>query len=287
MIPLFFCIDESKDGSIYSKILVRTAFLKAVFLFIIFGIVLKAGNTSVIRHYSIAQGWGDIYTLGSTFSTRIQLQGNALLVMACFAAFYNKDRLIYRIALFLACLVSGNKAFFIGILLFILYFCFRWLFSTKKTYNFNFKLCALTLCFLVAFPVLTYKVNAILEEKAGYSNVVRYEQAEVLMTGNIVTGNGIGNSIKARTAHRNYDGSNYYELQTLYIINQIGVAGYLLFLLLTFSLCLKIKNPLFICYVYFAYLAYAFFNPYCFDTTHMISGFLLCTVFSKKRKEKI
>lgn len=283
MIPLFFCIDESKDSVFYSKAFVRIAFLKAIVIFIIYGIVIKAGSYSIIRNYGLAQGWGDIYTLGSVFQTRVQVQGNALLVMACIIAFYKKDKLIYRIALSFACLIAGNKAFLIGLFLFASYFCLYWIFATKKNYNFDFKVCALILCVIIAAPILIDKVNSILEEKSGYSNAVRYEQAEILLSGNIISGNGVGNTIEAKTSHREYNGDDYFEVQTLYIINQIGIIGYLMFLLLTFGLCLRTKNPYFLCFIYFTYLAYTFFNPYCFDTTHMITGFLLCTVFNSTK----
>lgn len=203
--------------------------------------------------------------------------------MACITAFYKKDKLIYRIGLLLACLIAGNKAFLIGLFLFALYFCFYWIFATKKSYNFDFKVCALILCAITATPILIDKVNSILEEKSGYSNAVRYEQAEILLSGNIISGNGVGNTVIGKSAHREYNGGDYFEVQTLFIINQIGIIGYFLFLILTFGLCLQTKNQVFVCFVYFTYLAYTFFNPYCFDTTHMITGFLLCSVFNSKK----
>lgn len=278
MIPIFFCIDESNDSKFYSKAFVRIAFLKAITLFVIYGLVIKAGSSTAIRTYTLSQGWGDVYFFGSVFMTRVQLQGNALLVMACITAFYKKDKLIYRIGLLLACLIAGNKAFLIGLFLFALCFFVYWLFSTKKIYNFDFKLCALIVCAIIATPVLIDKVNSILEEKAGYSNAIRYEQAEILLSGN-----GVGNTVVGKSAHRNYNGGDYFEVQTLYIINQIGIIGYILFLILTFGLCLETKNQVFVCFIYFTYLAYTFFNPYCFDTTHMITGFLLCSVFNSKK----
>ncbi len=287
MIPLFFCMDESKNGNFYSKVFVRIAFLKAIVLFVIYGIIVKTGSYSAIRAYGHLNDWGDIYSFGSMFMTRVQVQGNALLVMAFFAACYKKDKVFYRVALFLACLIAGNKAFLIGIFLFVLYFFFAWLFKTKKNYNFDFKACFLLLCAMLTFPVIIDKANSILEEKAGYSNAIRKDQAEVLLSGNIITGNGVGNTITAKTRYRDYSGSDYFEVQTLYVINQIGIIGYFLFLILTFGLLLKRKDSLALVFIYFTYLAYTFFNPYCFDTTHMITGFLLCSVFSSPSKRRL
>lgn len=288
MIPLFFCMDESEDGKFYAKAFVRIALLKAIVLFVIYGIVVQTGSYSVIRNYSLLRNWGDIYTSGSIFMTRVQLQGNALLVMACIVAFYKKDRLFYRIALLIATLIAGNRAFLIGLFFLLLYYIFIWFFYNRKIYNFDLKACLLVACVALALPVLFGGIHSILEEKAGFSNAIRKDQARVLLSGNIIVGNGVGNTITAKTSWRDYTGDNYFELQTLYIINQIGVIGYLLFLILTFALCTQNRNSYFTCYIYFIYLAYTFFNPYCFDTTHMIAGFLLCSVFvPKSRKQKL
>ena len=188
--------------------------------------------------------------------------------------------------MFLACIIAGNKAFLIGIFLFVLYFFASWLFKTKRSYNFDFKVCFLLVCTMMSFPVIIDKANSILEEKAGYSNAVRKDQAEILLSGNIITGNGVGNSITAKTKYRDYSGADYFEVQTLYVINQIGIIGYSLFLILTFGLLLKRKNSFALVFIYFTYLAYTFFNPYCFDTTHMITGFLLCSVFYSHSKKE-
>lgn len=59
-----------------------------------------------------------------------------------------------------------------------------------------------------------------------HSNAVRKDQAEVLFSGNIITGNGVGNTITAKTKYRDYSGPDYFEVQTLYVINQIGIIGY-------------------------------------------------------------
>ena len=139
---------------------------------------------------------------------------------------------------------------------------------------------------MMSFPVIIDKANSILEEKAGYSNAVRKDQAEILLSGNIITGNGVGNTITAKTKYRDYSGADYFEVQTLYVINQIGIIGYSLFLILTFGLLLKRKNSFALVFIYFTYLAYTFFNPYCFDTTHMITGFLLRSVFYSHSKKE-
>jgi hypothetical protein len=279
-------MDDSDDGDFFSKAFVRIAFLKAIVIFVIYGAVLKSGNFGIVRNYASMKNWGDVYSLGSIFLTRVQVHGNALLVMACFVAFYRRDKFFYKTVLFLSCLIAGNKAFLIGLFLFFLYFVFKWIFREKRKCIFYLKFVLILISAALSFMPVFCEVNSILKEKSVYSNVVRKEQAEVLLSGNFVTGNGVGNYVRQKTSTRNYDGSNYFELQTLYIINQIGIAGYFLFLIVTFGFLLRKKKSYFLCYVYFSYLAYSFFNPYCFDTTHMIVGFLLCSVFSSRRKIK-
>ena len=72
----------------------------------------------------------------------------------------------------------------------------------------------------------------------------------------------------------------YFEMQTLYIINQIGIVGILLFYSLVFVNVKKqgIEKVI----VYVIYLIYSFWNPYCFDTTQIIATILIINVSTKE-----
>jgi hypothetical protein len=112
------------------------------------------------------------------------------------------------------------------------------------------------------------------EAKKVISNATRTDQAKVLLTtGNIISGNGFGTSIHSVTKFRDYTDDIYFELQTLYIINQIGLIGYFLFMLCTIYIFYNHNKRMLP--VYIIYLLYTFWNPYCFDTTHMVAAFFL------------
>ena len=112
-----------------------------------------------------------------------------------------------------------------------------------------------------------------IEQKADVSNQTRVEQAGVLLDANIIIGEGLGNYIEASTPTREYNGDIYFEMQTLYIINQIGIVGVLLFYSTIFVNIKKQGTEKLILYT--IYLIYSFWNPYCFDTTQMIVTLLI------------
>ena len=107
-------------------------------------------------------------------------------------------------------------------------------------------------------------------EKSATSNIVRIEQARILLDTNPAIGDGLGHQIYGTAGSHIYSGDNtYFELQTLYIFNQIGTIGLILFYVLTISVFLGKQRP-FMLYLYLSYLIYSFFNPYCFDSTHIM-----------------
>lgn len=69
--------------------------------------------------------------------------------------------------------------------------------------------------------------------KAEFSNAVRVEQIQVLTETNPIIGSGLGHNVSGGGVWRQYDGDTYFELQTLYIYNQIGIIGLGTFYLLT------------------------------------------------------
>lgn len=291
LLPIYFCMSSNnniEEQKFYSKSFVRIAFLKFLFMLGLYIFVLYLGGSSSYRNLWISLGWGDVYTMGSVFFTRIQLHGNALLVIAAFVAWYIHDRWYYKIGFLIAVLLAGNKAFLIGIFGYAAYFFIKKLFNNKRKSDFSVKITVAYLMVMLFMPLFYTRVNSIMKEKADYSNAIRKEQSEALLSGNIVFGNGIGNTIHYIGRFRDYSGYDYYELQSLYIINQIGFVGYFLFYILTFGLMMG-KNKKIIFrnwYIYLIYIIYSFFNPYCFDTSHMIVGIIFSKVLYDVRNKK-
>ena len=114
---------------------------------------------------------------------------------------------------------------------------------------------------------------------------IRFDQARVLLDTNWLFGKGVGNSIKANTSFVSYNGNMYFELQTLYIFNQIGIIGLLSFYILTFAPLIR-KNNAEKVIAYIAFLAYTFWNPYCFDSNHIIALILIQNILCKNNVEQ-
>jgi hypothetical protein len=264
-------------------------------LIVVYIIFLYTGTFTVLRNFALNGGFGDIYSFGGVF-LRVQVHGNALLVVAFMLSVMKRQKIgALNVWLFAGVFVAGNFAFLLGTALFLAYYFFRKTYESKKMWYINiipFLLFTVTICMFL-YPY----VKRQFEQKSQYSNIVRIEQAEVLLSGTIIRGNGIGNSITAKTSNRNYEGALYYELQSFYIINQIGVIGYLIFMfstIYTFYYLAKNKKMLI---VYFIYLFYSFWNPYCFDSTHMFAVILLLnecnscceqrTIYAKHQDKRI
>jgi hypothetical protein len=247
--------------------------LKVVALIIVYIIFLYTGTFEVLRSFANNGDFGDIYSFGGIF-LRIQVHGNALLVVAFMLSVMRRQKLdLLNVWLFIGIFLAGNFAFLLGVIIFCIYYLFLKIFRNKKVWHINiipFFLFASMICILF-YPYVKRQVG----QKSQYSNVVRIEQSKVLLSGTIIRGNGIGNNIKVRTPTRIYDGELYYELQSLYIINQIGVIGYLIFMFSTIYAFYHLAKNKKMVIIYFIYLFYSFWNPYCFDTTHMVAVTLL------------
>ena len=230
---------------------------------------------SALRHVFLDNNWGDITTYNGYF-WKIALKGNALIPFAFFISlvYYNGLRCYAMSGLFLvASIVSGNFAFIVGIVFFIL----GYLLIKRFTLNqlIILQLFIFFLVIIMAKPAYKY-VTATIDRKAKYSNAVRIEQMKVLVNNmnsgalTLLFGQGLGNTISERTAFRDYTEKHSYELQPLYILNQVGLVYFVLFVCFNIILTLKFIKYKKLILIYFSYVLYASFNPYIFDTSHIV-----------------
>ncbi|WP_296877267.1 hypothetical protein [Thomasclavelia sp.] len=260
-----------KNYDNYYRIMIFFAIIKSILLVLIALYLIKTNDHTLIRNWVLANNLGDIYLAGS-FSPRVQVQGNAFLVVIFILSFIknNKFRLSNIILLF-GILAAGNFAFVLGLILFVFYKMYLYvLLWSKKNKQ---KLMMLIVAIIIIIAFLIPYINAKIEIKSLYSNVVRIEQIKVLTEGNFLIGEGLGSVINASTTFRNYNNDIYFELQTLYIYNQIGIIGLFLFYMTLFSAFFKKRMTIVI--VYCIYLFYALWNPYCFDTTQMMATIII------------
>jgi hypothetical protein len=268
------------------------AFLSVIFLHAIFIICFElfmvlnfeATNYGVVRFYIQEIGIGDIYTFDGKY-WRIQLAGNHSLPLALFVTvilFRGKKRAYLGVIFLISSILSGQFAFLIGITFFILNY---YLISLRLTYSNIVKLQLATFILVAIFyvPVSDY-VFMILEKKVESSLVVRGDQATVLfddMSNELSTfflGTGFGHTVDVVSIYRDYSSKIYYELQTLYMINQWGFL-YTVFFILTnlYLVHLKFKSK-YVVLVYLSYLLYGFTNPYIFDSSHVITIIVLMSL---------
>lgn len=289
MLPLCFSFDcETEKKERLYKIFMYITYVKVLSLIIIYINYLRFLDYAPFRIYA-TQHSGDIYSLHSKYFLRIQVPGNALVMNAFLLDLLFDKRLTKKnIYLGIGVLLCGNFAFIMGAFFMVTYIYIINIFSHRKNIN---RLPIYIFLLMLAFFTMTPYFIKTMEEKSHGSNELRNEQVPYLLSENIFTGNGLGNIIHEKTVHRDYavmSRKGYFEYQSLYIINQIGFLGYLFFLVLTIYLVYyraKTRGYI-ICYL--IYLLYAFFNPYCFDTTHMLFGLLLAIPdkkFNSRRKK--
>lgn len=253
------------DFDSYYKTFIKFSFIKSIVIITIALYLVYTQNHDYIRNWVTMNGLGDIYLLGP-LSPKVQVHGNALLVMA-FIISYMKDKGFSKvnIILLLGVLFAGNFAYYLGVALFFV--CKGVLLGYKWLKQKNKKIVILLITFIIGIIISIPYIQSTIKLKSEFSNAVRFEQAEMLLDTNALIGNGIGHSISKTTEFRKYDGDIYFELQTLYIYNQLGIIGIILFYITVLSQFFDKKGKLII---YLIYLFYTFWNPYCFDTTQMI-----------------
>ena len=119
-------------------------------------------------------------------------------------------------------------------------------------------------------------INIVLEEKKDESNAIRVEQATLLLEDlnetpvTLLMGKGLGNTVDVTTHFRSYVGATYYELQVLYILNQLGIIPFLIFILVNILFVFKYMPNMKIKIVYASYILYAITNPYIMDTNQVV-----------------
>lgn len=281
IIPICYFI-RVKNFNIYFKVTVFFAVLKALMLIGIGIYLLIIGSHSLMRNWIFSINGGDIYL--SNGIPKVQLQGNGLLpfILILYCCKYKRIDLVVLI-LGTGVIFAGNFAFVLALLCYIGFVVIDLIKKDKRLYKIAF---ILLIC-LLAFPFFLWYMNKKIEQKSSFSNAVRIEQARILLDTNPIIGRGLGNYIRGSGKFVNYDGQIYYEMQTLYIFNQIGAFGLLSFYLLTIFGIQDVKYQRKRIALYLIYLFYTFWNPYCFDTTQMMAIILFINIdFDSQKIQK-
>lgn len=278
---------------IYVNLFIIFAVLHSVFLILFEIYILVFGGpdfAEFIRAKVMNMGMGDIYTYNSYFY-RIQIKGNPILpiafIISLFAIQSKQIKIAVASLLFVGTIVAGNLAFILAIVFFfgmygaILFFLnkkvaafFKNLFANRKRVIMLVSISSLIIIAgaIVIFPYL----NEVLVRKMEVSIPTRFDQVSHLIKDlsespiTLLFGQGFGNIIYVISDYRDYRNAYYFELQTIYILNQVGVLYFTLFVITKITFIIKFWRNKYIYLIYLSYALYAFTNPYLFDTTNIL-----------------
>lgn len=234
-----------------------------------------------IRKYFEGNEWGDVYTYNGSF-WYVKIKGNALLPIGFFISILYLSaykRVFVSSIILLACIVS-NTAFLLAIGIFLIGFIFVKLEDINIKSSFILFLALIGV--LCSFVIINFNID-LLSEK-GSSMATRYDQFSVLINdlfSNSLTsllGTGLGHTLNIVSNIRDYRGDIYFELQTIYIANQLGLIFSLLYCITHLFLSLTHIKRFELLFIYICYLLYAFSNPYIFDTNHFVVIILLLSL---------
>lgn len=283
LIPIIPCIQEGYDFQKEWSWLRIIAILKAISIIVFWIKVFREQDYSQYRHWAEVNRVGDVYILNGI--PRIQLNGTSLFVVVFGFEIMREHRLnAVAIIMVLAGLMAGNSAYILGFALFG--FLESWVIIKKWLFGRNWRIVVvLPVLIILIIAFLIYSIH-VLEIKSTWSNLIRYDQAKILLDVNPIWGSGLGSVIKGQImGERVYNGNIYFELQTLFIYNQIGITAFVLFYVLTTMPYFKYGKK--IIYAYLIYLIFTFWNPYCFDSTHIITLLALNYIGLLEKSEQI
>lgn len=227
--------------------------------------------------YFLANGMGDVFFSGGYY--KLELRGTPLVVFVYMLSyvtniFPSKYKIFLRLFYLAGLIIAGNFAYQMAV---VIFHVAHYLFSSFETpTKFVRRISwAFILTMIVGGATFSYVVSE-MERKADDSNATRFDQARVLYEDmsrspqTLLLGSGLGHTVEAKTAFRDYRGNTYFELQTLYVFNQLGLLNFAIYILANVILAFRIIKIPELLLVYSVYATYAFFNPYIWDTNHIV-----------------
>jgi hypothetical protein len=249
-------------------IIIQAIFIDAILLLMTTSFTLD--NYSVIRQYVGLNDWGDVYTFDGIFWF-VKLRGSGLLPVGLFVSYlYLKGRIrIIALIILIPSIIVSNTAFvFVSLIFFtiLLFIRIRW--TVARVIG------VLTILLLIALP-LNSVVSKVISDKDS-SMDVRYDQFDVLvndftkLNSDILFGTGLGHTLSVDSPVRDYTGNIYFEMQPIYVLNQLGFVVFSLYIFIHVILAKVFIREKELLLLYCCYVLYASSNPYIFDTSHFV-----------------
>lgn len=249
--------------------------------------IVHPGQWIIDRANWALNGLGDVYTYNNWFY-RIQIKGNSLLPVALFVTMLENVRWkkLKCLILILGIIVAGNFMFWLSTALFIVYYIF---FYGKS----KFRKIAVSSLTIPAMAGIVVYLKDVFSYKSQNSLPIRMEQIRFLWHDfthsytTVLFGNGLGHVLtNAIGEFRDYSGATYFELQTFYIIDQLGLINFSLYVgSIFFLIGNNWKSRKQICILIF-YLIYAVSNPYIFDVTNIVVFLIISSLSSDEYDPK-
>ena len=251
----------------------------------IYMFTLSESEYMILRdHFFKINDMGDVFWWGVYY--KLELRGTPLIVFVYMLSyvteiFPQKHKVLFRFLYFVATICAGNFAYQLALVFFhMAYYVLDSLSHPKLFLRRMLRLCIVFLFLGGSF--LAY-ISSQMETKKEGSAQTRVDQAEALyndMSQNPITllfGTGLGHTIEVNSNIRDYRGATYFELQTLYIFNQLGLLNFTILVLLNIFLAFRYIKRKELLLIYGVYVTYAFTNPYIWDTNHVVViSSLLC-----------
>jgi len=248
-------------------ILIQALLVDAILIYLIANFNLH--NYSGIRQIFQSNNWGDVYSFDGVF-WYIKLRGNALLPVGLFVAvlYLSGRKRIIALMLLVPSIVVSNTASVMVTVVFLTVIVFnriKWTFA---------KVGIILLGFLL-IPLLYGLTVKVISQKEK-SMDMRYDQIKVLADDMTKTfsetlfGTGLGNTVSVKTIRRDYTDNIYFEVQPMYILNQLGIINFSLYIFLHVIFSLNFIRHRELLLLYLCYVIYSSSNPYIFDTNHFV-----------------
>ena len=268
------------DYVFFLKALFVSSFGLVIALFCLEGYMFTCSydEYSMLRNnFFLANDMGDVFWWGVYY--KLELRGTPLVVfvyMLSYVAdiFPKKNRKKIRVIYFVAVVFAGNFAYQLALVLFHLIYYIQ---SSLRSYQlFMRRVFFLFVFSLFVGGVLFAYISSQMETKKEGSAQARYDQVEVLFDDmaqsplTLFLGAGLGHTVNAKTSVRDYRGAIYFEVQTIYLFNQLGLVNFTILVLINIILAFKYIKRKDLILVYCVYAAYASTNPYIWDTNHVV-----------------
>ena len=228
-------------------------------------------------HFFLANNMGDVFWWDVYY--KLELRGTPLVVFVYMLSYVTnvfpyKYRKSIRALYFVATILAGNFAYQLALVLFHLVYYIQNSLRTPQLFVRRFFWLFL-FSIIIGGVFITY-VSSQMETKKEGSAQTRVDQADVLFDDvarkpvTLFWGSGLGHTLEVKTPWRDYRGATYFELQTLYVFNQLGLINFMILVLANLFLAIKYIRKKELIMVYGVYVAYASTNPYIWDTNHVV-----------------